>query len=65
MTSQEMFVPLHLLTDLLVVENDISRAITMAEQLAVSVVGEAPKNDIMRQIIERKLGGMFTVTKNQ
>lgn len=62
-TSKEMFVPLHLLSDLLVAENAISVAIAKAEDLAVSVVGEFSKNDIVRQIIIKKFGSMFIVTK--
>lgn len=57
-----MVVPLDAFLKVAGKENDPTKIIKIAQEMAVSVDGEPSKNSIMKQIIERKLGDAFTIT---
>ena len=62
-TSTGKLVPLESLLQVTALEVNPDKIYEAARQMAVSVFDEAAKNGIVRQIIERKIGGNFLVTK--
>ena len=62
-TSKGQLVPLEALMELTTTEVDPARIYEVAKERAVGMIDEISKNAIVRQIIQRKLGNNFIVTK--